>query len=279
MKLTSVELTPKGGTGIATLSFRDPGADNAFNVMGITGLDTDEIIPRYYQGSGTSAKFYALSLERRDAVLRIQLNPRFELGETFSSLRDSLYKLISSSRSGTVNLHLKNNATVVAAVSGFVSKIEAPNFERNQEVFITIKCDDPMLRALTAVEINVTGLDPVFTTISDPLSTAPHGFQFQIAVLNSRPYFSISDPNDPTWGFVVQPATGILADDVIYLSSEYNNKQLYMIRGVEIIQLADSIVSGSVWPLIFPGNNTFFVEDSISFQWLNISHYPTYWGV
>lgn len=279
MKLDSVDLQPRGSLNIVTLSFRDPGAENPYNVKGITGLDVEQVIPRYYKGSGSAAKFYSMDREKRVVVVRVGLNPQFSNNETYSSLRDGLYKLISSSRSGILDLKFKKAGVVIASIGGFVSKIEAPNFEKSQEVSITIDCDDAMLRAPVAVNIDVSNLNTISTTITDSLSSAPHGFSFQIAVLGPRPYFSIKDPNDSSWGFVVQPTTGILEDDILYFSSEQNNKQLYIIRGVEIIQIADGILSGSVWPILFPGANQFFIEDSESFDWLSISHYPSYWGV
>lgn len=279
MKLTSVELQPVNSLDFALLSFRDPNSLNPYNVKEIIGLDADEIIARYYGSSGTTTKFYNLSLEKRDVIIKILLNPRFDQGESYSSLRDDLYKLISSSRTGLIHIHLKNQDEIVAAISGFVTKLEAPHFEKEPNVQITIKCDDPMLKAMDPVEVVVDDLDPALTVIQDTLSTAPHGFKFEMTFLDTVASFNLEDPTNAIWSFVVTPVGGFLVDDVLYFSSEHDNKYLYIIRAAATIHLADVISSGSVWPIIFPGDNSFSINNDTDMEWTSISYYPTYWGV
>lgn len=278
MKLTSVELHPAGSSDVAVLSFRDPGQQNPFNVKGIAGLDAEEIVSRYYGGSGSSA-MYNLSLEKRNPVILIGLNPRFEQNETYSDLRDRIYKLIASSRTGMLQMQFKNGNTVVAAVSGFVQKVEAPQFEKIQQVQITLECRDPLLRALTPTVIDVSSLDPANTILSDILSTAPHGFSFQLAFTGGVEGLTIADPDNPTWSFNVTPVGGFLNGDVLHFSSEYNDKELYVVRGGVTTHLADKIAPNSVWPLIFPGDNHFVLSNPTNLDWVSIEHYPTYWGV
>lgn len=154
MKLTSIEIHPSGSADVAVLSFRDPAFRNEFSIKGITGLDADQIVPRAYKGSGNS-KFNTMSLEGREVVIRIGLNPRFDSYESFSGLRDKLYRIISSSRTGKVQLIFKEGSDVIAALTGFVSKMEAPLFEKTQEVQITFTPDEPMLRALEPVMLEI----------------------------------------------------------------------------------------------------------------------------
>jgi hypothetical protein len=277
MKLTSVEIHPANSTNIAILSFRDPTSANSYNVKGITGLDADEITPRYYGASG-STKFYNLSLGKKDIVFKIGLNPNFAT-ETYSDLRDALYKMIASSRTGRVQVRFKNDTEVIAAVSGFISKFESPLFEKTQEILITVSCDDPMLRAITAISVPTLSLDPSNTVIWDEKSTAPHGFAFELLFTSPVASLLIEDPDDETWSFEVVPSGGFLADDVLFFSSEYNDKYLHLLRGIDIIYLADVITSGSIWPIIFPGENTFTLNNPSVLTWNSVSYYPAYWGV
>lgn len=154
MKLTSIEIHPTGSSEIAVLSFRDPGSVNPYNVKGITGLDAEAIVPKHYKGSGSS-NFYHMSLENREIAFRIGLNPRFSEYDTYSDLRDALYKMIASSRTGKLQLQFKNGIEVVAAISGSISKFETPLFDKTPEVQITITCDEPMLKALDPVVIEL----------------------------------------------------------------------------------------------------------------------------
>lgn len=279
MKITSVEINPEGSSNVCVLSFRDPRRLNPYNVTGIVGLDAEEIAPKYYGSSiDASKKFYNMSLERRDIVVRIELNPDFSVDQSYSDLRDELYRLIASSRTGVLWLNFKNVNENVAAISGRVTKFEAAHFAKTPEAQITIKCDDPMLRALVPTEVPVAGLDPAATTITDSLSTAPHGFAFEMGFVAPVAAFGIYEPS-LDWGFVVTPSGGFIANDVLYFSSEDRNKYVYMIRGGVTTYLADKISNDSAWPLIFPGENDFICLEPADMAWNAISYYPTYWGV
>lgn len=281
MKLTSVELHPNNSSYIGVLSFRDPGRANPYNVKAIIGLDADDIVSRFYAGSG-DLKFYNLSLEKRDIVIRIALNPRFNLNESYSGLRDELYKIISSSRTGLVEIQFKNDEEVVAVVYGFVKKFEAAHFNKEQEVQITLNCPDPILRAPTPVSVVLDDVDPALVNLEDLLSTAPHGFKFELHMIDNIPGgIEMSVFGDDTWSFEVTPDGGFLFDDVLYFSSEYNDKHLYIMRpGVtDPIHLADKIVVGSVWPIMFPGDNELVFSNPTDVEFDSISYYPTYWGV
>lgn len=277
MKLTSVEIHPDGSSQVAVLSFRDPKAQNPYNVKGITGLDAEEIVPRAYGSSG-AVKFYNLALAKRTIVIRIGLNPDFSTG-TYSDLRDALYKMIASSRTGKVQIQFKNDTVAVAAVSGSVAKVEAPQFEKTQEVHITVNCDDPMLKAVDPTVVPIAGLDPALTVITDDVSTAPHGLTFDVTYTAPTASIQITDPDDPTWVFEVIPGGGFLVGDVLHFSSEFNNKALHLIRGAATVYLADVISPGSVWPIIFPGVNNIALSNAANLGWTDISYYQTYWGV
>ncbi len=280
MRLTSVDIF--ASNNVVNLSFRDPTSQNPYNVKSIIGLDADEITSKFYGVSYLSnEKHYDLSLTKRDVVIQIGLNPNFRLGKTYSDLRDDLYKLISSSRTGSIRLQFNNGDNTVAAISGFVTKFEAPNFTKTPEVQLTVNCSDPMLKALDEVNVDVTDLDPFFTTIVDDESTSPHGFRFGVIFSESIVDFSIQDTFVPNWAFEVNltgsPLGSFVSGDELHFSSENNNRYLYLVRGFDIIHLVDRIIPTSVWPIVFPGENTFICSDFVS--WDHITYYPTYWGV
>jgi hypothetical protein len=278
MKITSVELHPHGSSEVCELSFRDPSRQNPYNVKGITGLDADEIVPRFY-GTPGSSNFYNLVMVKRTIVILLELNPRYELNESPSSLRDNIYRMIASSRQGLMHIWFKEAADTKAILSGYITKTEAPLFNKTSEIQITIECDEPMLKAPNPVSLNVVGLDPSLTIVQDDLSTAPHGFKFEVSFDADVASFLMEDPDDATWAFEITPVAGFDVGDVLHFSSEYNDKYVYIVRGGNVIHLADVIVSGSVWPVIFPGENKFTLANGANLDWDAISHYPTYWGV
>ncbi|MET0787261.1 MAG: hypothetical protein ABWY25_11220 [Paenisporosarcina sp.] len=278
MKLTSVELHPANSSETAILSFRDPGRQNSYNVKAIVGLDADDIVARYYGGSGNS-KFYELSLVRRTIVVRIALNPKSNENESYSSLRDGIYKLIASSRTGQLQIQFKRNNSIIAAISGFVTKLESPHFNKEQEIQITVVCDEPMLKAPVRTVISVSSLNTFLVNLQDGSSTAPHGFIFDLKFLADTASLTMADPNDDSWSFVITPSGGFLLDDVLHFSSEYNNKNLYLTRAAVDYHLAETITPGSIWPILFPGNNIFAFSTPENVEWTKFEYYATYWGV
>lgn len=284
MKLTSVEIHPTNSSDAVVLSFRDPGRSNPYSVKSMTGLDATPIVPKFYGGPGNSNdNFYNLVLQGRDIVILMKPNPNFALQKTYSDLRDDMYRIIASSRNGRVQLQFKNGTDLVAVISGFIAKFETTQFEKDQHVQLTIHCDDPMLRGVTPVVVNVAGLDPVRTVINDAKSTAPHGFDFEVVFTSGTSGLIIADPDDSSWAFEVIPSLlgGFLNGDLLHVSSDYSNKSIYINRGGTIINLGSSIIPGSIWPLLFPGDTVLSLTslEAATFHWSMISYYPCYWGV
>jgi hypothetical protein len=298
MKITNISLVSEGSE-LANLSFRDPSSRNRYVVKGVFGLDADEINSVYYGDSidGTQ-HFREARLKERELVFRVALNPNFAEGETYSSLRDNMYKAIARSRTGLIDVHFNNGLATTAKVSGYVTKFEAALMNRDAEVQMTMRCDPTtaMLKAPNRLYMDADTLI-ASTTIRDDLSTAPHGFKFQLTIDAISEAFVISDSADaPSWQFVVQPgtigaATGFLVNDVVYFSSEANDKYFYIVRSSVTHQLVSKIWTGSKWPIMFSGGNDleFRSLDLVgglvpatatkAYTWNEFSYYPTYWGI
>jgi len=280
MKLTHIDLY-SGDVEIGSFALRDSSMRNRYILRNATGLDADEIVSKYY-GTGlvSSAKFFNLSLRPRDIVLSITLNPQYSVNESFSDLRDELYRTIASSRSGLVTLYFKNTGTISAMISGHVTKLESSYFTGNPEVTMTIHCDDPVFRAPNPVRINtnVTLPSPALL-VADSRSSAPHGYTTQMTFTANTAIFEIQDKATlPEWSFVVAPAGGFLINDVFYMTNEAT-KALYIQRGATRINLMDKISYGSIWPLLFPGSNSLYYVRNSSVVWNKLEYYPAHWGV
>lgn len=279
MRVTSVELRPEGSSEVIDLSFRDPRSLNPYQCKSIAPLDADELTPQFYGTSGDSAKkYYQLVQNKREPVVLIGLNPRFGgvTENSYSELRDRLYRLIQSSRTGIVQIVFKDGDVDVAAIQGTVSKFEASLFTEKPEVQITFDCKDPMLKSLERVQL-LSGT--TFTSdliVSDEMSTAVHGFRFQATFLGNESTLVI-DPPSHEWKFDIRPHDGFNTGDILVFSSEPRDKQLYIQRGSTKIYLADVLQPGFVWPIIFPGENPLHFSHALAFS--SLDHYVTYWGV
>lgn len=282
MRLTSVSLYSDNLSEAITFSLRHSDPSNRYIVRNMVGLDAEDIVPKYYgQGLVSKARYYDFGLKARDIAMRVVLNPNFRIDEAYSDIRDELYKTISASRTGQVILHFLSGGTTVARIAGFITRFEASHFVERPEVQITIRCDDPMFRAINPVimlpaELKTT--NPVF--IPDSLSTAPHGFEMQVTFKATAASFTVQDvQNNPDWKFKVTPSGGFLSGDVLYFSSDYSNKYLYMVRGGTTTHLMDRIDPTSIWPILFPGQNEFWFVDLASINWNQVKYDAAYWGV
>jgi hypothetical protein len=276
MRITSIGLYSSKGVEIANLSFRDPGSLNPYIAKNITGLDADEIVPRFYGLSTEKNKYFDLSIPSREIVLNIVLNPMFGNAEkSYSDLRDDIYKSLAASRTGIMQLRFYDGDEERAVLSGFVTKMEYPHFsDAAPEIQLSLRCEDPMLRSRETVSLR--GSASEISTLEVVDSTAPHGFKFQITFVSWQSSFSIKDPNGE-WSFDVNPETGFQPGDHLVFSSETGNKELNMIRTYQVTHLVDKIGKGSIWPQLFPGINKF--KHPVGITWNYITYYPTYWGI
>lgn len=286
MKLSSIELHPANSSDACVMSFKDPSGLNPYNVKEILGLDAEEILNERYMGFN-DIQLSEVYLLRREPVILVQLNPNFRLGQTYSSLRDALYRMIWTSRRELVQLLFKDGVDSIAAVNGVISKFETTQFSDTQTVKITIKCEEPLLKAVANVSALIPASNPLNLSVNDTKSTAPHGFAFQLEILKDTPSLLVGSPGVGTnYGMLINPSLlgGFQVGDVLHGSSEHGNKYLYVVRGGIQISLLDAVEFNSSWPVIFPGANTLFAKNpndllKIVAKWVSITYYPTYWGV
>lgn len=286
MKITSIDLY-SNKLKAASFSFRDPSATRPYIVDAMTGLDADEIVPKFY-GVAVN-RHHSLTQLKRTVVLRITLNPNFSIGKTPSELRDDLYRTISSSRTGKVELRFNNGSTPVAGFSGFISKFESPMFNKTSQVQITIDSDEGMLYGLSSYVVNplkLGALDEEFTIVDD-VSTAPHGFSFEMVFsANSSNFFMSEIGGDGSNSFEVIPGTvgglsGFQAGDTLYFSSNEGFKEFFIIRGMgNVYSLIDKIdIYNNTWPIMFPGPNSYVIGSAGAYTWNKFYYTPVFWGV
>jgi len=265
---------------LTSLNFNDP-----YILKNLEGLGVDNLQPQYTGLSSLAVnKFYNMKQQERELTLTIGLNPHYYAANTLgSNLRDLFYKAIhSSDRTGLIQIRFNNSGATVCAISGFVKSITAPVFGDSQDIEITLVCQDAQLKSLTRIVTTGTPLvSPTIgtigtgsLTITDNLSTAPHGFLFNLQFTFAGPSFTISQISN-LWSFT--------SGDQLFVSSEIGNSYVYVIRSSVTTYLNDKLSLEPAWPLIFPGTNIFSTTSPsftapVSTKTLP-SYYTTYWGV
>lgn len=283
MNFDEIKLLSGNGDEVMSLSYQNPAVQRSYILKAFTGLDVDGISARFYGSGSSGQRFYTMGLGKREVVLRIVVNPDYSDNQTVDSLRAQVYRAISSNRTGTLQVVFLTEEFPEAAISGFVTKIEVAHFSNVPELQITMDCSrDPILRGL---QLNYPALpftDPLTPVVNDILSTAPHGFKAQLTCTSPVASFKMSDTAPSQWAFEVIPSvidanTGFIAGDVLHISSDDHDRYVYIMRGAAKIHLAHRIKGGSVWPTIFPGENTFTVTSG--FTWNDFYYKHAYWGV
>lgn len=264
---------------VATFDTARVSPKNPYILRAVDGLDAEQITPKFYgQGINTSANFTNLALEPREVVMRVGLRPNWRAGGTPSDLRSNLQRAIASNRSGLVELRFFDDEVVAGVLEGFITKFNAPVSSKDSDVFITVKCENPMIKSsgITS-QNNLDTLDKFDPVINDPVSTSPHGFKMKITFNDAVNPYIFSDPvATGEWQLRIDYA--FLAGDELYLSSEDNDKYLYRVRSAVTLHLMDALALGSVWPIMFPGENQFHVNTA-DYDYDEWYWYETHWGV
>lgn len=284
MKVTSVELKPKGWNTGVILDFKDPRRVNPYNIKAIYGLDAEDLVSSY-SGNYAGQNQFETHSASRTLVFRIVLNPTNN--SSISELRNHLYKTISANRTGEIQILFKNRDEVSAELVGFITKFEASHFTKTPEVQITIECLDSVLKSIEYVDVDVDGMSASEFYITDDKSTAPHGGLFEFEVKSGiTPYdyeFVLTD--DESWMFkidlrVAWPEENLFeSGDIIKIYSERRAKNVLIVRAQQEYHIGHAVVNQSVWPIIFPGVNKFKVEQSGLVDLLSVKYKYHYWGV
>lgn len=284
MKVTHIQLQSDSETVLEVATTTVP-IDDKFYLRSSFGLDPDQIFPRYSgQGTSSGKKWYHFSRKAREVSLRVVLNPNYLLSESYSEIRDELYRSISANRSGLLDLVFYDEGAAVMKLTGFITKFEVPYSSETPELQLTLTCEDPMFKSVGRIYYDGSEINPgseVIVSAGD--ATAPSGFCFQVTFTASTASFVMQDKvSDPDAIFSVTPDSDFDVGDKLYFCSEYKAKQLYMLdasNGNEKIHLVDAIDPGSTWPLLYPGMNTFFLADSANFDWDFVEFSKLYWGL
>lgn len=281
MRVTDATLNAND-TELVHFSLSDVPTSDRFLFRSWSGMATDAIVSSTYAfGASSNKPFLGMSMPDREIVLRLYLNPVYKRNETPADLRDEIYRIISSSRTGEIELRLYSSAAVVGYLMCTVTKVEAGYVNQMPEVQITFKADNPLIRGVSPVRYlgaDLPAVNPM--VVGDNQSTAPHGFEGCVTFTSAEDSFTVQEKQtDPDWTFTVTPNGGFQVGDKLLFSSDYNNTFVYMDRSSTITHLVDKVQSGSVWPMIFPGWNELYFQEWGSFDLDYVEWYSAYWGV
>jgi hypothetical protein len=283
MRVTSLELVTDDETFLKT-SLQAPLPTDRFHPKAIYGLDPDELIAKFYGFGGDNTAFYRVGMKAREITMRLVLRPNWELGESYSDLRDDLYRAISKNRGSAIQILLKSGPTILAETTGYIRRFEVPFFNKDPELQITLECPDPFFRSYAGFEFLTADFDSTgYISLPDQLSTAPHGFEAQFTVAGALASFVIQDDNTPNWSFSFTNTggAGFIASDILNINTNSGKLEVKVTRSSVETALMDSVDTDSIWPILFPGDNQFYLPAVLAGT-LDIDYVrfdAAFWGV
>lgn len=281
MIIDQMVLKAEGAATGLTFPLNNTASTSKYICTAAEGLDAEGILRTNYATVGSPAAIYnQFDLPNRTIKLKLALNPNYGSGQSFSGLRDDVYKLISSNRSGMMRLEFSFEGFVVAIANGYISSVETSLFTNSPELIVTLDCDNPVFESPSQVVMSLSGQTSSSMTVTDTASTAPHGMRFELTLTAARVDFTLSAPGQP-WSFKIQRSIAFANQDKLVISNERGvltcQVRLNAFPGLGFFDCASDIVPGSVWPMVFPGSNSFTSVNS--FTLTKMSYYRAYWGV
>lgn len=285
MKLTGISLSGEYGVGEIDFAFNNAFQNGSYLIKNTTGLDAQDIF--YSANNDGNGKTYSAFLRDREIVIQLSMNPNFSIGESYSSLRDGLYRLIFGMPDNKLFIRLKNGTQVVAQTDCLMTKIESDQFAKVQDITLTLKCNEAIFRGpekIVFTEEDCADFLWYDWRITDDLSTAKHGvsfeFEFTPPYLN---YFSLTIDNNFSFGVNPPHNSTWLAGDIIRINNDYDEvskktlKQVLVISNGQWYRVYDQFGYGVTWPYLRPGENRFRFQQPAVVK--SVSYWPTYLGV
>jgi hypothetical protein len=256
---------------------------DSYIIKGMSGLDVDEVIHQY-QAVNSGQTTYSTNMPPRVVVVAIRLNPKYGQGETTEVLRNNLQKMISYTRSALIEMRFMNGTTHVSTLKGIITKFESSLFGSEPEVQITFLCEDPFFSSPESVIVPIGTARVNTKSWTDNLSTAAHGFKLELFFPTVPNWVEIQENNGyPNLPFRINFAPDYNWEQVLYFSSEYNNRYVYYKNVTSLrVNVAHTIVPFSPWPLMHPGETSLTINTDLSvenFTWQKIEYKNSYWGV
>lgn len=282
MKINNVVLsTVTDGFDLIKFAFLDTNLKVPYVVKGIAGLDAIDIVANFDGFGEGSTAYFDLVLPKRTVILSLGLNPVFRNARTYSDLRDELYRLVGSDRTGKVLIHFCLDDDKLATVKGAVAKIETAQFDQTQEAKITLVCDDGILRSTTVNEVDVSSFGRTFF-VRDYISTAPHGFYMEVRMKEASNSFTLKETYSVFSIHKVSLEPNVLGfkeNDVLKISTDRNDRWVKLLSAGKEISITEYVEGfrGARWPVLYPGRNRFELISNA--ELVKLEFKEAFWGI
>lgn len=221
--------------------------------------------------------------EDRQIIMRVGLQPDWDVGQTAEQVRANLYNLLTPRFGNPVKVQLMLNDVVVGVAQGDISRFEVVIFSKDPEVQITLDCDYPYLLApavqyQTPIKTVIGGMTAL-DIVND--GTAPAGFFLGIKFL-APVTGSLQLLEDAPFGLRMSlHNVSFAANDSVTFNTAAGTRGVHKVTpsGVSTT-LLNNLDGASAWLQLYGGNNRLLINNT-NFDWYftGFSHTPAHWGV
>lgn len=286
MKFDMIRLV--GGSQNVDLPIIGADGTGPFVFMGADGLGPSEINVLMAEGVLERAIYQGKKAVRKQPVIRIGLNPDWNVGQTPEELRTVLYSLLTPRYGAMLEMQVFYQGAKIAIMQGQISRMEATIFAADPVVQVTMETDYAYLQAPTfvigqpATRAQGTGYRAWDVTNT---GTAPSGFKAAFAVSRSTPLstFILRDVN-PLGQFLKVENVVVENGDNIIVNTIPGQRGIFQAKAGSsgYFSILNGLTTDSQWITLHEGLNTLMATtDALawnvpegSFRYL-----PQYWGL
>jgi hypothetical protein len=250
-----------------------------YYVKSITGLEPpgrDVAIA----STASGGKFQGVTVQDREVVVLIGLNPDEEKGQTVKFLRDNLYTMLYTGYDPKVDIQLIAGIFPICHEFAYVSNFEASIFDANPAVQITFTCLNPTFRAFSAMRYNPSDLSEKAPNVYN-FGTAETGFQFAVKFVDTMSGWFIKQAEHQGIGMEFDMV--FHNGDVLAVSTIPGQRYVHWNKARGKVQNRLDILKPSAeWIQLHPGNNHFVIPKSRASKWNwkgNLTFTPRYAGL
>lgn len=233
------------------------GNNDKYIVKSITGLEPPDRNVAIAAGP-SGGKFQGVTVEDREVVVLIVLNPNWEAGETPKLLRDNLYTMIYAGYNPKIDIRLMAGTTAKYHEYAYVSKFEASIFDKDPMVQITFTCLNPTFRAMDVTKYPSGDLSETHPNIYNH-DTAETGFKFGVKFTDDLNNWFIKQAENQSIGMRFEHA--FEDGDLLTVNTIPGERYVHLKkhRG-KVMNKLDIMTADSEWVQLHPGHNHFVVR-------------------
>lgn len=262
MSIDKVEVKNSQGN-LLTLSLED--ISNGYVVQDIDGLDpVKSTIVTSSFATMEGQQYQASSRDVRNIIIKLGYAPDVSINETIRTLRSRLYQFFMSGQ--PVDLAFYMTDGLVVNTSGRVESCEAPLFSQEPEMDISIICFDPDFISDELIELHTQFFttDTVAQTITVD-GTVPTGLtSLRFTANKTLGEFTIYHTTPAGVLNTMLISAPLILGDVVNLSTIKGKKSITLTRGSITTSLLWAVSPQSVWTLLEPGPNLFYMNADIT---------------